>query len=466
MERNKFGKIVATIGPASSSVEMLERLFVAGVDVFRLGFSHGTHEGHAEVFHNIRNLEKKYGYSPAILADMQGPKLRVGVFQDGKIELKAGDIFRFDLDKTPGDQKRVNLPHKEILEALHVGSTLLIDDGKLKVEVINRSDTFAETKVIVGGTLSNTKGVNVPDVVLAIPAITEKDLKDLNFALDLGVDFVAVSFVQSAKDVLDAREIIKDRAKIVTKIEKPKAVDDIEAIIEASDAIMIARGDLAVEMSYDVVPDIQRDIIELCHDLGRPVIVATQMLESMITSPTPTRAEASDVATAVYCGADATMLSAESAYGSYPFEAVSTMEKVIETTELTDRYVEYLEKMRPLGEYSIADGLAFAANKLAELSCSSAIVLFTNDYETVMRFSRSKCFQFVFVATNCLQLARQVSLLWGCYSKMIEKQPATTEDMFSLARTIVKERLGDETSGENIVVLCDCSEPAIHITAV
>ncbi len=466
MERNKFGKIVATVGPASNSAEMLEKLFVAGVDVFRMNFSHGTHEGHAEVFHNIRNLEKKYGYSPAILADMQGPKLRVGVFQDGKIELKTGDIFRFDLDSTPGDQTRVNLPHKEILEALQVGSTLLLDDGKLKVEVINRSDTFAETKVIVGGILSNRKGVNVPDVVLAIPALTEKDLKDLNFALDLGVDFVALSFVQSVKDVLEARDIIKDRAKIVSKIEKPSAVEDLEAIIEASDAIMIARGDLAVEMSYDVVPDIQRDIIELCHDLGRPVIVATQMLESMITLPTPTRAEASDVATAVYCGADATMLSAESASGDYPFEAVSTMAKIIETTELTDRYVEYLEKMRPLGEYSVADGFAFAANKLAELSCSSAVVLFTNDYDTVVRVSRSKCFQFVFVATNCLKLSRQVGLLWGCYSKMIEKQPTSTENMFSLARSIVKERLGDETSGENIVVFCDGNEPAIHVTTV
>lgn len=459
MKRNRFGKIVATVGPASNTPDMLEKLFIAGVDVFRLNFSHGTHEGHEAVYNAIRALSKKYNHHPCILADMQGPKLRVGTFENDKVELKAGDIFRFDLDKTPGNEKRVNLPHKEILEALKVGSTLLLDDGKLKMEVVDRSDEYAEAKVIVGGVLSNRKGVNVPDVVLPIPALTEKDLKDLEFALQLGVDWVALSFVQSVEDVINAKKIINGRARVVSKLEKPSAIDDLDAIVEASDAIMIARGDLAVEMSYDLVPVIQRQILDTCHRIGRPVIVATQMLESMITLPTPTRAEASDVATAVYCGGDATMLSAEAASGSYPFEAVSTMSKVIETVECDPRWRDMQDADCQYPEYTVLDGCSAALGVLSEFSSASAIVTFTEDINTVIRCSRMRPYAPIIVATTSLDLVRQCGLIWGCHAVLIQK---LTGCPIEKAREIVKSE-GFAEKNDPFIIFKDEDTPMISV---
>jgi pyruvate kinase len=313
VSRNRRTKIIATLGPASTALAVIETLFRTGADVFRMNFSHGSHEDHAIRYGLIRDLERKYRRPIGVLADIQGPKLRVGTFRGGSINLNRGQEFRLDLRDVAGDQERVQLPHPEIVSAARLGTRLLLDDGRIRLRVMRVGPDFLDTEVLVGGRLSDRKGVNVPDMVLPIPALTAKDRVDLAFALDLGVDFIGLSFVQTVKDVLDARDIIGDRAWIVSKIEKPQAVSDIEAIITASDAIMVARGDLGVELPAEDVPIVQKTIVSLCNRLGRPVIVATQMLESMISAPAPTRAEASDVATAVFDGADAVMLSAETA---------------------------------------------------------------------------------------------------------------------------------------------------------
>ena len=319
MRRFRNGKIVATVGPAVNTLESIEKLYLSGVDVFRLNFSHGTYAAHEKIFRMIRTIEKKYKTPLTVLADLQGPKLRIGTFENNRVFLEEGDTFIFDQDPTPGNTKRVYLPHPEIWEVLKPGVTILVDDGKLRFELLSSDDQELRAKVIVGGLISNNKGVNIPDAILPIPALTEKDKQDLSFALDLGVDWVALSFVQNVKDVEEVRDLVKGKAKIMSKIEKPLAVKDIAPITLVSDGVMVARGDLGVEMNPEEVPAAQRIIINTCHRLGRPVVVATQMLESMITMPTPTRAEVSDVAYAIYSGADATMLSAESASGKYPF---------------------------------------------------------------------------------------------------------------------------------------------------
>ena len=318
MRRTRNAKIVATLGPSSSDPEIVRQLFMAGVDVFRLNFSHGSHADHSERFKALRALEQETGRPIGILADLQGPKLRVGTFADGPVVLVPGQAFRLDLDAAPGDPQRARLPHPEIFAALVPGAELLLDDGKLRLVVERCGADFAQTKVLVGGKLSERKGVNVPGVVLPITALTEKDRKDLALALELGADWIALSFVQRPEDVVEARELIGDRAAIVVKLEKPSAVERLDEIVALTDAVMVARGDLGVELPAERVPSIQKRILRSCRKLGKPVIVATQMLESMIESPVPTRAEASDVATAIYDGADAVMLSAESASGKYP----------------------------------------------------------------------------------------------------------------------------------------------------
>ncbi|KAA8425572.1 pyruvate kinase, partial [Acetobacter sp. DmW_125123] len=322
-------KIVATLGPASSDYATIRDLALAGADVFRFNFSHGTHEDHAARHAIVRQVEAELGTPIGILADMQGPKLRVGRFAAGRVTLQPGAAFRFDLSDTPGDEHRVNLPHPEIISAVRPGSRLLMDDGKLAVVVEKVGPDWIETRVDVGGPLSDHKGVNVPDVALPIPALTEKDRKDLAFALDLGVDYVALSFVQRAEDVAQARALVGERAAVLVKLEKPQAVENLDAILALSDAVMVARGDLGVELPPETVPLVQKRIIRAARRLGKPVVVATQMLESMISAPTPTRAEASDVATAVFDGADAVMLSAESAAGKYPREAVRIMNRIL-----------------------------------------------------------------------------------------------------------------------------------------
>src|ERR1700736_5768340 len=343
LRRTRNAKIVATVGPASSDRETLRRLFLAGVDVFRLNFSHGNAEDHRARFAVLRELERETGRPIGILADLQGPKLRIGGFTDGPVNLTDGQSFRLDLDPAPGNEQRAGMPHPEIFAVLTEGSELLLDDGRLRLVVERCGPTFADTRVAVGGKLSANKGVNVPDVVLPLTALTAKDRRDLALALELGADWIALSFVQRPEDVAEARAIIGDRALIMCKLEKPAAILRLEEIVAASDAIMVARGDLGVELPAERVPALQKRIVRSCRRQGKPVIVATQMLESMVESPVPTRAEASDVATAIYDGADAVMLSAESASGKYPVEAVSMMNRIIQQVEADPLYRQLID---------------------------------------------------------------------------------------------------------------------------
>ncbi|HEY5302259.1 MAG TPA: pyruvate kinase, partial [Acetobacteraceae bacterium] len=352
IRRRRRTKIIATLGPASSTPEILARLFQAGADVFRLNFSHGTHEDHAARFAMIRALEERFERPIGILADVQGPKLRVGQFGGGRAFLQTGQKFRLDLNPTPGNANRVNLPHPEIIEAARVGASLLLDDGKLRLRVTHKRADALETEVVVGGPLSDRKGVNVPDVVLGIPALTAKDRADLAFALDHGASYIGLSFVQRAEDVIEAKRLIDGRAWVMTKLEKPQALENLEEIVRLSDAVMVARGDLGVELPPEEVPLAQKRIVRAARALGRPVVVATQMLESMIAAPAPTRAEASDVATAVFDGADAVMLSGETAAGQYPYEAVNIMDRIVARVEQDQGWRAMIDASRPEPERS------------------------------------------------------------------------------------------------------------------
>ena len=350
MRRNRCAKIVATLGPASSTKERIRELADAGADVFRFNFSHGSHEDHATRFAVVREVEQDRGRPIGTIMDLQGPKLRVGRFADGRVTLARGDHFRLDLDQAQGDQQRANLPHPEIFAVLQPGQDLLLDDGRIRLRVERCGPDFADTTVVNGGGLSDRKGVNVPNAVLPISAMTRKDHADLSFGIELGFDWVALSFVQRPEDIAEARRLIGGRAAILAKIEKPAAIERLDGIIELADAVMVARGDLGVELPPELVPGLQKRIIRKCRDLGKPVVVATQMLESMISSPAPTRAEASDVATAVYDGADAVMLSAESASGDYPVEAVAIMDRIIASVEHDDLYRFYLDAYQAQAE--------------------------------------------------------------------------------------------------------------------
>ncbi|MDR1335141.1 MAG: pyruvate kinase [Holosporaceae bacterium] len=458
------GKIVATIGPASCSEENLEKLFKNGVDVFRLNFSHGSHDGHARVYDAIRSIGKKFGCYPTVLADLQGPKLRVGTFAQDRIELKSGDIFRFDLDSASGNDDRVTLPHPEIFEALQAGTLLLLDDGKLRLEVIDCGKDFAKVNVLVGGFLSNRKGVNVPQVMLKIPALTEKDLKDLDFVLNLGVDWVALSFVQSVEDVENAKNIIGGRAGVVSKLEKPLAISALEPVVDASDAIMIARGDLAVETSHEDVPILQRRIINACHRLGKPVIVATQMLESMIIAPTPTRAEISDVATAVYSGADATMLSEESASGRYPLEAVSIMASVILRVEGDPNCIRCLEDDTQLPICTTLDAICAAAKTAVEYSGAAVLVLCTDSFDAVVRCSRLRPRVPILLMTESKSLAYRAGLCNGI-NAMVAKKESSSDMLIKSAKIVVQEKQFAQ-SGDIIVVLYVGTEISVTVCQV
>src|SRR5258708_274144 len=338
MRRTRSAKIVATLGPASSGLEEIRALFRAGADVFRLNFSHGEHADHKARYETIRALESELGRPIGIMMDLQGPKLRVGRFAGGRITLVAGNEFRLDLAEALGDDVRVNLPHPEIFAALEPGITLLLDDGKIRLEVKSCGPDFADTKVVAGGMLSDRKGVNVPNAVLPLSPLTQKDLRDLAFGLELGVDVVALSFVQRPEDVAEARRLIAGRAAILVKLEKPAAIEHLDELIERADAVMVARGDLGVELPPEDVPGLQKRIVRACRRAGKPVVVATQMLESMVHSPAPTRAHSSDVATAVYHRADAVMLSAETASGDYPLEDVTIMDRIVRRTERDSPY--------------------------------------------------------------------------------------------------------------------------------
>ncbi|WP_439141880.1 pyruvate kinase [Planktotalea sp.] len=421
MKRERSVKIVATLGPASDNYEMIRKLHEAGADVFRLNMSHGSHEKIAELHAAIRKVEEDLDSPIAILADLQGPKLRVGEFKNGSEELEIGADFRLDLDEAPGDVTRVTLPHPEIFAALEEGASLLVNDGKIRLKVKECGADFADCEVVIGGTISNRKGVNVPDVVLPLAALSEKDLADLEFVCELGVDWLALSFVQRAKDVWDARDLVKGRASVLSKIEKPSAVSSFEEILDASDGIMVARGDLGVELPVQNVPPIQKRLVRKCRAAAKPVIVATQMLESMIESPMPTRAEVSDVATAIYEGADAIMLSAESAAGDYPVEAVSTMDNVAQEVESDPTFTEVMEASRSASRTSVADGIVAAAREIAETTEIKAICCFTQSGTTALLTARERPRVPIIAMTSQRSTARRLALTWGTLCVMTDE---------------------------------------------
>jgi pyruvate kinase len=422
MKRLRNVKIVATLGPASSTYEMIRALFDAGADVFRLNMSHGTHDDIRKRHEIIRKVEADTGRPIGILADLQGPKLRVGVFANPSEELVEGAKFRMDLSPKPGDATRVNLPHPEIFAALEPGASLLVNDGKIRLLVDDCGKDFANCTVQVGGTISNRKGVNVPDVVLPVAALSEKDRVDLEFACELGVDWLALSFVQRPEDVIEARHLAKGRAAILSKIEKPAAVKAYDAILQVSDGIMVARGDLGVELPVYSVPPIQKRLVRGARAAAKPVIVATQMLESMIESPVPTRAEVSDVATAIYEGADAVMLSAESAAGKYPIEAVTTMHNVAMSVEKDPTYQQIIEASRVIRRETIADGIVAAAREIAEATNIKAICCFSQTGTTASLVSRERPRVPIIALTPLMSSARRMALTWGAYCVITEPQ--------------------------------------------
>jgi pyruvate kinase len=416
MRRQRSAKIVATVGPASNSPEKLEALFRAGVDLFRLNFSHGTHDDHRAVYDRIRALEKGVGRPIGIMADMQGPKLRLGNFTDKKVRLETGKTFRLDLDPKPGDVTRATLPHPEIFAAIEPGTQLLIDDGNVRLNVDRCGEDFAETTVVIGGDVSDHKGVNVPNAVLPLSPLTQKDRADLAFALDLGVDWIALSFVQRPEDVAEARKLIAGRASVLVKLEKPAAIQRLNEIIELAEAAMVARGDLGVEMPPEDVPPVQRQIIHACRLAGKPVIVATQMLESMVRNPVPTRAEASDVATAVYEGADAVMLSAETAAGQYPVEAVAMMDRIIRRVQVDPIYFPGLHTAATVAaEQSASDAISSAAGQIAHTISASAILSYTTSGATALRMARERPDVPILALTSNLRTARRLAMAWGLH---------------------------------------------------
>ncbi len=415
MRRNRKAKILATLGPASSTPEVIEALFRAGADVFRLNFSHGSHADHKARYDTIRDIETRLGRPIGVLVDLQGPKLRVGDFKNGKVVLETGQLFRLDRNPALGDETRVELPHPEIFAALTMGADLLADDGKIRFKVEAFTADTADVRVVVGGALSNHKGVNVPGVVLPISALTEKDLRDLAFGLELGADWIAMSFVQRPADVAQLRSLVKERAGIVAKLEKPAVFDALDEIIELSDAVMVARGDLGVECPTEDVPILQKRIVAACSKHGKPVIVATQMLESMITAPTPTRAEASDVATAIYDGADAVMLSAESASGQFPLEAVSIMDKILTTVERDPAYGRFRDILREHPDATAADAISMAAREVATTIGAKAIITYTTSGFTTLRVARQRPAVPIICLTTDVRVSRRLALLWGAH---------------------------------------------------
>jgi pyruvate kinase len=421
MRRQRSAKIVATLGPASSAKEQIRALFDAGVDVFRLNFSHGTHAAHRALFQAIRQIERETGRPIGILADLQGPKLRLGTFAEGAIELAAGARFRLDLDHRPGDQTRAPLPHPEIFEALEPGTELLLDDGKVRLQAERCGAEYAETLCRIGGTLSDRKGVNVPNAVLRMSAITEKDRADLAFALDNGADWIALSFVQRPDE-----------------------------ITELADALMVARGDLGVEMPPEDVPSVQKQVVHTCRLAGKPVIVATQMLESMVNAPTPTRAEASDVATAVYDGADAVMLSAETAAGRYPVEAAAMMNRIVCRVHEDPLYRSLLEGSRIELEHSAPDAISAAACQVASMVGAAAIVSYTTSGATALRAARERPPVPILVLTSKLGTARRLAVLWGAHCVHTSDVKNFTDMVQKAARIAHQEEIAE--AGQRIVV--------------
>jgi pyruvate kinase len=424
-------KILATLGPASSAPAMIRKLMIAGADAFRINMSHGDHAQKAKLIDAIRALEKELRRPTTILVDLQGPKLRVGRFKGKFATLKAGERFTFDRKRALGDVDRVELPHPELFGTIRAGDRILIDDGKVRLKAIDVDDSRIVTEVQVGGKVSNNKGVNVPDVLVPIPSLTEKDHADLAFALEQKADWIALSFVQRPEDVAEARALIGEKAALLAKIEKPAAIDQLNDIVELADAVMVARGDLGVELPPEQVPPLQNRIIAVARQYGKPVVVATQMLESMITSPTPTRAEVSDVATAIYDGADAVMLSAESAAGQYPCEAVTMMDRIASSAERDPIYPARIHFTVTRLEPTTADALAGSARQIASTVSATAMVCYTSSGSTARRIARERPAVPLLAMSPSLTTARRMGILWGVH-------PVHSRDVSSFEEMVEK----------------------------
>ena len=451
LKRNRKTKIVSTIGPISENQETIDALFQAGADVFRLNFSHGTHDEHAERVRMIREAEKKFDRPVTIFADMQGPKLRLGVFENEKIEVSKGHKIKLDSDPTAGNESRVCLPHPEIIEVLEVGADILVDDGNTELKVIAKGDDWVECEVVAGKWLKDKKGVNLPSVLLKKSVITEKDRKDLAAATKMDIDWIGLSFVQRPEDITEAREIIGDAGQqIIAKIEKPSAVENFDEIVKLTDAVMIARGDLGVEIPPEQVPSVQKRIISVCRAEGKPVIVATQMLDSMIGSPRPTRAEVTDVATAVYDGTDAVMLSGETAFGDYPVESVTIMDKIARDAETNEIYQTVrASDMLPL-EPSSSDAIAFAAENVAEVVEAKVIVVHTTSGATAARVARVRPDTPILCLTEDKIVARRLQLSYGVNAIHVEGVKSF-EDVVAKANELVKAK-DMATTGDKVVI--------------
>jgi pyruvate kinase len=451
LRRNRKAKIVATLGPASSSPEMIRKLYLAGADVFRLNFSHGSHENHKASVDAIRALEAETGHPIGILQDLQGPKIRVGMLKAGPVQLENGASVRFKLGAEPGTAAQISFPHPEVVKNILPGHAVMIDDGKLRLVCTGCGDDYFDAKVVVGGMLSDRKGVNLPDTDLPISPLTDKDRRDLAFGLSLGVDWIALSFVQRAADVIEAQGLVQGRAAIMAKIEKPAALECIDDIVALVDGVMVARGDLGVEIVPEDVPGKQKELIRTCRQAGKPVIVATQMLESMIKSPSPTRAEASDVATAIYDSADAVMLSAESASGDFPVEAVSMMGRIIEHTETHKLYRSIIEAIQPTPEHTTAHAIAAAAADVADAIEAAAIVAFTGSGTTSMRTARKRPRVPILSLSSTTGVARRLTMLWGTHS-IPTQEIHTYDEMVEIAKANALSQ-GIAKPGERIVII-------------
>ena len=451
MRRLRRAKIVATLGPASSSAEMIARLFAAGADVFRINMSHTSHDRMRELVSLIRAVERDTGRPIGILVDLQGPKLRLGSFNGGSAMVKSGDAFVLDSDNTPGDATRAYLPHPEIFAAAEPGHTLLIDDGKVKLRVVEAGPTRMVTRVEVAGKLSDRKGVSVPDSTIPFSALTAKDLSDLEAALDTGIDWIALSFIQRPEDIAEAKKITRGRALVMAKIEKPQAVARLAEIMELADALMVARGDLGVEMPLEKVPGVQKQMTRLGRTTGKPVVVATQMLESMINSPVPTRAEVSDVATAIFEGADAVMLSAESAAGQYPAEAVATMSRIAEEAENDPYYRNIISAQRASPEATGADAIADAARHIADTLDMAAVICWTSSGSTALRVARERPRPPVVALSPNMSTGRRLAVVWGVHCVVTEDAHDQDDMVDRASRIAFKE--GFARPGQRVVIV-------------
>ena len=451
MRRLRRAKIVATLGPASSSAEMIGKLFAAGADVFRINMSHTSQDRMRELIAMIRGVEADTGRPIGILVDLQGPKLRLGTIAGGAIAVKTGDTVVLDSNPAIGDASRVYLPHPEILAAVQVGHTLLIDDGKVRLTVTKVEPNRVTTRVEVGGKLSDRKGVSVPDSTIPLSALAEKDLSDLEAALEAGIDWIALSFVQRPEDVAEAKKLTRGRALLMAKIEKPQAVHRLAEILEVADALMVARGDLGVEMPLEKVPGVQKLMTRMGRAAGKPVVVATQMLESMISSPVPTRAEVSDVATAIFEGADAVMLSAESAAGQYPIEAVGTMNRIAEEIESEQLFRGIIDAQRSVPEPTGADAIADAARHIADTLDLAAVVCWTSSGSTGLRMARERPRPPIVALSPNIATGRRLAVVWGVHCVVTEDAHDQDDMVDRACRIAFKE--GFAKPGQRVIVV-------------